>query len=38
MKEGPDLERILRILEKLEASNRAEAVSKATQMGLIGGE
>lgn len=26
------------ILEKLEASNRAEAVSKATQMGLIGGE
>lgn len=25
------------ILEKLEASNRAEAVSKATQMGLIGG-
>jgi DNA-binding NarL/FixJ family response regulator len=26
------------ILEKLAASNRAEAVSKATQMGLIGGE
>jgi DNA-binding NarL/FixJ family response regulator len=26
------------ILEKLEAANRAEAVSKATQMGLIGGE
>jgi DNA-binding NarL/FixJ family response regulator len=26
------------ILEKLEASNRAEAVSKATQMGLIGNE
>jgi DNA-binding NarL/FixJ family response regulator len=26
------------ILEKLEASNRAEAVSKATQMGLIGAE
>jgi two-component system, NarL family, nitrate/nitrite response regulator NarL len=26
------------ILEKLEASNRAEAVSKATQMGLIGSE
>lgn len=26
------------ILEKLEASNRAEAVSKATQMGLIGGD
>ncbi len=26
------------IMEKLEASNRAEAVSKATQMGLIGGE
>jgi DNA-binding NarL/FixJ family response regulator len=24
------------ILEKLEASNRAEAVSKALQMGLIG--
>jgi len=24
------------ILEKLQASNRAEAVSKATQMGLIG--
>jgi DNA-binding NarL/FixJ family response regulator len=26
------------IMEKLEAANRAEAVSKATQMGLIGGE
>jgi DNA-binding NarL/FixJ family response regulator len=26
------------ILEKLEASNRAEAVSKAIQMGLLGGE
>jgi DNA-binding NarL/FixJ family response regulator len=26
------------ILEKLEASNRAEAVSKATQMGLLGQE
>jgi len=26
------------ILEKLEASNRAEAVSKAAQMGLIGGD
>jgi DNA-binding NarL/FixJ family response regulator len=26
------------IMEKLEASNRAEAVSKATQRGLIGGE
>jgi len=26
------------ILEKLEASNRAEAVSKATQMGLIGSD
>ena len=26
------------ILEKLEAANRAEAVSKATQLGLIGGE
>jgi len=26
------------IMEKLEASNRAEAVSKASQMGLIGGE
>jgi DNA-binding NarL/FixJ family response regulator len=26
------------ILEKLEASNRAEAVSKAAQMGLIGSE
>jgi DNA-binding NarL/FixJ family response regulator len=26
------------IMEKLEAANRAEAVSKATQMGLIGQE
>jgi DNA-binding NarL/FixJ family response regulator len=26
------------IMEKLEASNRAEAVSKAIQMGFIGGE
>jgi DNA-binding NarL/FixJ family response regulator len=26
------------IMDKLEASNRAEAVSKATQLGLMGGE